>query len=150
MDGKAEHRLATMSDEGRLFDIRRQAIAVLATRALPMADAEAWAATLTLPGMGKKLRELEIWVAEVSGAVVGWGAIRDDKLEGLYVDPAFAGCGIGTELLQILEALMRARGIQAVRSEASANAEEFYVRRGYELTGARTPEGAQPIKKMLR
>jgi putative acetyltransferase len=49
----------------------------------------------------------------------------------------------------MLEALMRERGILAVRAEASSNAEAFYLRRGYEPIGPRTPEGAQPITKRL-
>ncbi len=147
---KVTYRLATAADAGRLFDIRRQAITALAARKMPMADAESWTATLTIDGMGKKLRDLEIWVAEVGGAVVGWGAIRGDRLEGLYTIPEFAGRGIGTELLRMLESLVHERGIQVMRAEASLNAEEFYLRRGYEPTGARTPERGQPISKRLR
>jgi putative acetyltransferase len=146
---KATYRPAAMADADRLFDIRRQAITTLATKKMLLAEAEAWAATLTAAGMEKKLRELEIWVAEVSFEIVGWGAIRGDRLEGLYTDPKFAGRGIGTELLRLLEALMQGRCISSVRAEASSNAEEFYLRRGYEPTGARTPEGAQPIGKRL-
>ena len=112
-------------------------------------EAETWAATLTVPGMKRKIRELEIWVAEVNDTVAGWGAINGDRLEGLYTDPAFIGRGIGSELLGLLEALMRGRGIPAVSAEASANAERFYRRRGYEPTGVRTPDGAQPIRKRL-
>ena len=116
---------------------------------MPDAEAETWAATLTAEGMERKVRELEIWVAEVNGVVVGWGAIHCDRLEGLYSDPEFAGRGVGTELLGLLEASMRARGIPAITAEASANAEEFYRRRGYEPVGPRTPDGAQPMRKRL-
>ena len=112
-------------------------------------EADAWAATLTVTGMERKIRELEIWVAEVNDTMVGWGGFRDDRLEGLYTDPDFAGRGIGTELLGLIEASMRGRGIPAVCAEASANAERFYFRRGYEPFGVRTPEGAQPIRKRL-
>ena len=146
---KATYRLATLADADRLFDMRRRSITALATKKMSAAEAEAWAATLTPAGMEKKLRELEIWVAEVSDEIVGWGAIYGDRLEGLYTDPKFTGRGIGTELLRLLEALMQGRGISSVRAEASSNAEEFYLRRGYEPTGARTPEGAQPISKRL-
>ena len=145
----ATHRPATLADADQLFDIRRRSITALATKKMPIAEAEAWASTLTAAGMEKKLRDLEIWVVEVGSAVVGWGAIRGDKLEGLYTDPVFAGRGIGTGLLRLLEGLMRERGIPSVRAEASSNAEEFYLRRGYEPTGARTPDGAQPISKQL-
>jgi putative acetyltransferase len=112
-------------------------------------EAHAWAATLTVSGMERKIRELEIWVAEVNDRVAGWGAMSGDRLEGLYTDPEFIGRGIGTELLGLLEALMRRRGIPAVSADASANAERFYLRRGYEPIGVRTPEGAQPIRKRL-
>ena len=114
-----------------------------------MAEAEAWASTLAVAGMEQKIRDLEIWVAEVSHGIVGWGAIRGDKLEGLYTDPRFAGQGVGTELLGLLEGLLRGRGIPEVRAEASANAEEFYRRRGYQLSGVRTPQGGQLISKRL-
>jgi len=105
---------------------------------------------LTVAGMERKILELEIWVAKVGETAVGWGAIRGDRLEGLYTDPEFAGRGIGTALLGWLEGLMRGRGIPAACAEASANAEVFYRRRGYERTGPRTSEGAQPIGKRLQ
>jgi len=146
---KATYRIATFSNVNRLFELRRQSITAPAPKRLSTADAEAWAATLTVTGMEQKIRELEIWVAEMSGTIVGWGAIRGEQLQGLYTDPGFAGSGIGTELLGMLEALMRGRAIPTVKAEASSNAEEFYRRRGYEPFGLPTPEGAQPIRKRL-
>jgi putative acetyltransferase len=129
------------SDDGQIL--------ALAPKKMLTAEAEAWAATLTVAGMEQKIRELEIWVAEVNHAVAAWGAIQGDKLERLYTDPAFAGRGIGTRLLGLLEALMRGRNIAEVHAEASSNAEQFYLRRGYEPAGVRTPEGAQLISKRL-
>ena len=146
---KAMHRLATPGDTIRLFELRRRSILALAPRGMPETEAETWAATLTVAGMKRKIRELEIWVAEVNDTVAGWGAIDGDRLEGLYTDPEFIGRGIGTDLLGLLEALMRRRGIPAVSADASANAEDFYLRRGYEPMGVRTPEGARPIRKRL-
>jgi GNAT superfamily N-acetyltransferase len=145
----ATYRMATLGDVNRLFELRRQSIVALAPKRMPFAEAEAWAATLTIAGMKRKISELEIWIAEVRGTIVGWGAIRGDQLAGLYTDPEFVGRGIGTELLGMLEALMRGRGIPVVSAEASSNAEQFYHRRGYEPFGVRTPEGAQPIRKRL-
>lgn len=146
---KATHRLATPGDANRLFELRRQSIIALAPTGMSVAEAETWAATLTATGMERKIRELEIWVAEMGDTIVGWGSIRGDKLEGLYTDPEFAGQGIGTVLLGYLESLMRGRGIAAVRADVSANAEAFYLRRGYARSDARTPDRAQPIRKRL-
>jgi putative acetyltransferase len=145
----AIYRLATCRDASRLYDIRRRSILELAPPTMPAAEAQAWAERLTLAGMERKLRELEVWVAERGGIVAGWGAIRGDMLEGLYVAAEFAGQGVGAGLLGMLEGLMRGRGIQAVQAEASSNAREFYLRRGYRVTGPQTPKRAWPIEKEL-
>jgi putative acetyltransferase len=97
----------------------------------------------------RKLRDLEIWIAELGGVVAGWGAIHDDVLEGLYTAPEYAGQGVGAGLLDRLEALMRGRGFEVVRAEASTNARGFYLRRGYRVTGPQTPVGAWPIARQL-
>jgi GNAT superfamily N-acetyltransferase len=145
----AIHRLATFDDAVRLFEIRRQSIRELACAGMTVEQVDAWAARLSLAGMELKLRELEIWVAEFDGTVVGWGAIRGDCLEGLYISPEFAGRGVGAGLLAMLEGLMHARGFRAACAEASSNAREFYLRRGYRSAGPQTPEGAWPIAKPL-
>jgi len=145
----AVHRLAMRRDMGVLYDIRQQSILELAPPTMPGAEAKAWALQLTLSGMERKLRELEIWVAELDGRVAGWGAIRGDRLEGLYVAPEFARQGVGAELLDMLEGLIRDRKFRSVRAEASSNACDFYLRRGYRATGPQTPEGAWPMAKEL-
>jgi len=68
---KAVHRLATLGDVSRLFELRRQSITKLAAKGMSFIDAASWAEKLTIPGMEKKICELEIWVAEVNGTVVG-------------------------------------------------------------------------------
>ncbi len=146
----AVHRPATLDDAAALFELRRRSILELAARGLPAGEAEAWAAKLTLAGMETKLRELEIWVAELDGVVAAWGAIRDDVLEGLYAAPEFAGHGVGSSMLSWLERVMIARGIAAVHAEASSNARAFYLRRSYRMSGPQTAGGAWPIMKDLR
>jgi hypothetical protein len=69
----AIYRLAVRKDASHLYDIRRRSILELAPPAMPAAEAQAWASKLTLSGMERKLRELEVWVVELDGVVVGWG-----------------------------------------------------------------------------
>ena len=145
----AIYRLAMREDANRLYDIRRRSILELAPPTMPAAEAQAWASKLTLARIEQKLRELEVWVAELDGGVVGWGAIRGDVLEGLYVAPESAGQGVGAGLLDTLEGLIRDRGFHCVRAEASANARDFYIRRGYRTAGAEAPNGVWPIAKEL-
>jgi putative acetyltransferase len=143
----AVYRPAMREDASRLYDIRRRSILELAPPTMLAAEAQAWAAQLTLSGMERKLRELEVWVAELDGAAAGWGAIRGDMLEGLYTAPEFAGQAVGAGLLGMLEALMRDREFPSVRLEASSNARGFYLRRGYRATGPQTAKGAWPMAK---
>jgi putative acetyltransferase len=143
------HRLATSADASRLFELRRKSIVVLAPGGMSQAEAESWAAKLTVAGMQEKLSRLEIWVAEADACITGWAAIHGDRLEGIYVDPAFAGKGIGSGLLELVEARMRAKGLAAISAEASANAERFYLQRGYQPAGIRTREYGLPIRKRL-
>jgi len=146
---RAIYRLAVREDASCLYDIRRRSIFELAPPTMPAAEAQAWALKLTLARMEQKLRELEVWVAELDGAIVGWGAIRGDMLDSLYAAPEFAGQGVGAGLLDMLEGLMRDRGFPSVHAEASPNARDFYLRRGFRTTGPRTPKGAWPIEKEL-
>lgn len=143
----AVYRLATREDASRLHNIRRRSILELAPPAMPEAEAMAWASQLTLAGMERKLRELEVWVVELDGVAIGWGAIRGDMLEGLYVAAEFAGQGVGAGLLDRLEGLIRDREFPSVRLEASSNARSFYLRRGYRATGPQTPQGSWPMVK---
>jgi putative acetyltransferase len=143
----AVYRLARREDAIRLYDVRRRSILELAPPTMPGAEAERWAARLTRSGMARKLRELEVWVAELDGVVVGWGAVRGDRLEGLYVTAEFAGQGLGAGLLDRLEGLLRNRKFPSVHAEARTNARDFYLRRGYLATGPQTADGAWPIVK---
>jgi len=147
--GVALHRLASLDDAVVLFEVRRRSILELAPPVMSVAAAEAWAGQFALAGMERKLRELEIWIAELDSVVTGWGAIRGDTLEALYTAPEHAGQGIGAALLGLLEGLMQKRGVNAVRAEASPNALSFYQRRGYRVTGPKTPDGAWPITKQF-
>jgi GNAT superfamily N-acetyltransferase len=143
----AVYRPAMRKDASRLYDVRRRSIEELAPPTMPAAEAQTWASQLTLAGMERKLRELEVWVAELDGVVAGWGAIRGDMLEGLYTAPEFTGQGVGAGLLDRLEGLMREREFRSVRLEASTNARGFYLRRGYRTTGPQTADGAWPMAK---
>jgi GNAT superfamily N-acetyltransferase len=146
----AAYRLATIDDAAVLFDLRRRSILELAARGQPAGAAEAWVARHTPARMERKLHEFEVWVAELGGGVAGWGAIGGDYLEGLYTAPEFAGRGVASAILGRLEGLMRDRGIPALRADASPNARDFYLRRGYRLTGPQAPSGTWPIEKHLQ
>jgi putative acetyltransferase len=124
-------RKATLIDVPRLWELRRDSIIELAPDGMARARAEAWAATLTVIGMEQRFLKTEIWVAEIDEIIAGWIAMRHDCINGLYTDPRYARQSIGTQLLFLAERLISERAIEIIRLEASLNAEQFYLRRGY-------------------
>ena len=142
-------RTARLADVPSVWHLRRESILELAPRGMKLAQAETWAAKLTIQEMEQRFLETEIWVAEADDIVIGWIALRNDYIDGLYIDPRFARRGVGTQLLCLAERLMSERAIQIVRLEASLNAEQFYSRRGYLPMTVRGPNEAVPMEKQL-
>jgi putative acetyltransferase len=142
-------RRATLSDAEALHALRRDSILELAPSGMSMDQARAWAAKGDLESMTRRLQDTEIWLAEIDAVIAGWVAVRGDYLDALYVHPAHARRGIGTNLLKLVEDLLRARGVRTIRADVSWNAEGFYLRHGYEPVGARPPNEPWPMRKVL-
>jgi ribosomal protein S18 acetylase RimI-like enzyme len=72
--------------------------------------------------------EHEAWVAERQG-LVGFALITATWLDGLYVDPAAKGQGIGSALLELVKSL-RPGGFGLWVFESNTPARAFYARHG--------------------
>ena len=79
-----------------------------------------------------------MFVAAVNSEIVAFGHVEKftdayDTAEvcGLFVSPACARKGIGSLLLQFLEAKAKADGHQKMRLKSSQNAQGFYEASGY-------------------
>ena len=81
----------------------------------------------------------EAWLIEADGVIAGWSALqlRGEVawLEDLWVDPAYMGRGVGTELF--IDARNRAAraGAQRVEWESDLDAVGFYERMGARRVG---------------
>jgi GNAT superfamily N-acetyltransferase len=87
--------------------------------------------------------EREVFVAENDTGVVGWAAVCVDEgfiegrlawIEGFVVEEQARSAGVGTRLLDALEAWARAHGCTAMRVQSNVireRAHEFYERHGY-------------------
>jgi ribosomal protein S18 acetylase RimI-like enzyme len=86
----------------------------------------------------------EAYVAETGGEVIGFAALGDDRLEHLYVDPAWQGRGAG-DLLLARAKEARPGGFSLYVFQRNAGARRFYETRGLELValgdGSENEEG---------
>jgi len=71
----------------------------------------------------------EIWVAEVGGAVAAYSRMSDTWLDDLYVAPPFAGCGVGSALLEVAKQ-QRPAGFCLWVFEVNIGARRFYGQHG--------------------
>lgn len=88
----------------------------------------------------------EVWVAEVDGVVAGLLRATPTWLDDLYVDPAHAGQGVGSALLELLKAL-RPAGFGLYVFEANHPARAFYAAHGLvegERSDGRDNEEGEP------
>lgn len=79
-------------------------------------------------------------VAEMDGAVVGFATLiwldgDTVELDGLFVEPAHFGSGIGRQLVEDIKTLARDRRKAHMTVVAGAAARGFYERRGFVVTG---------------
>jgi len=87
-------------------------------------------------------------VAETDGTVVGWGSVHLDEnvLAATFVDPDYAGRGIGRAIVERLETIARREGVARLVVPASLNAVGFYEALGFERqrrTDAGTPDAPE-------
>jgi GNAT superfamily N-acetyltransferase len=92
------------------------------------------------------LRDLEVWVADSAGRVVGFAALGDNLLEQLYVHPVAQNRGVGAALLALSKE-RRPGGLSLWVFQKNEGARRFYERHGFSLvrlTDGRDNEEREP------
>ena len=90
--------------------------------------------------------ELETWVYEDEGRLVGYAALEGDLLDQLYVHPDDQGRGVGRDLLELVQGL-RPGGFRLWVFQRNDGARRFYERHGLrlvELTDGSNNEEREP------
>ena len=97
------------------------------------AQREAWAgAAEDEQRFGKRLASELTLVATLRNSPVGFASLKGaDHIDMLYVHPGATGQGVAAMLCDALEKLARGRGAKSLTVDASDNAQEFFVKRGY-------------------
>jgi putative acetyltransferase len=98
------------------------------------AQQQAWAAAADdEEGFGKRLASELTLVATLESSPVGFASLKGaDHIDMLYVHPGAVGQGVASLLCDALEKLAGGRGAKSLTVDASDNAAEFFVKRGYE------------------
>jgi putative acetyltransferase len=101
---------------------------------------QAWASAADdEEAFGKRLAGQLTLVATLQGAPVGFASLKGaDHMDLLYVHPSAVGQSVASTLCDALEKLAGARGAKALTVDASDNAQEFFVKRGYIATRRNT------------
>jgi putative acetyltransferase len=98
------------------------------------AQQEAWmAAADDEAEFGKRLASGLTLVATLEGSPVGFASLKGkDHVDLLYVHPGAVGQGVASMLCDALEKLAGGRGAKSLSVDASDNAAEFFIKRGFE------------------
>ena len=97
------------------------------------AQQEAWASAVEdEEKFGQRLASELTLVATLQNSPVGFAALKGpDHIDMLYVHPGAVGQGVAAMLCDALEKLAGARGATKLTVDASDNATEFFLKRGY-------------------
>ncbi|HEX2257588.1 MAG TPA: GNAT family N-acetyltransferase [Afifellaceae bacterium] len=110
----------------------RASIEALAAEDYSEAQLAAWAeAAEDIDAFARRLAEALTIVATLAGEPVGFASLKEEKIDMLFVDPDFAGQGVGSRLCEALEKLAANRGVATLSVDASDNALPFFQRRGF-------------------
>jgi putative acetyltransferase len=97
------------------------------------AQRQAWASAADdEEEFGKRLASGLTLVATLQNSPVGFTSLKGaGHIDMLYVHPSAAGQGVGSMLCDALEKLAGGRGAKSLTVDASDNAQEFFLQRGY-------------------
>lgn len=114
------HRAAIRGIPGRIYSQRQK---------------KAWLNDVTAANelKGMRWRGRHTFVATVGRRVVGYSAYMTGHGVAMYVSRRFWGRGVGSRLLEALEAVARRKRVRHVEFYASVNAVPFYRKRGYRI-----------------
>jgi putative acetyltransferase len=137
-------RPASKEDARFIVEIHHDAVHKIANKDYEATALEDWSPAIT----DERVRNIEqqitaeppvatMLVAEVNGAVVGFGEViaANKELRSLYVSPTAVRTGVGKRLMLGLEDIARAQGATELWVDSSMNAEMFYVNCGYVSEG---------------
>lgn len=149
-------RGATLADAEAMARLREASIRGLC-EADHHHDETLIAAWVGAQGAGKFVALLQqpaarLIVAEIDGQVAGLAGLSSDVVTLNYVHPDSCRRGVGTAMMNSIEAMLIDGGVRIARLESTATARDFYHNRGWQpdgpQAGGRVVNG-YPMRKLL-
>ena len=126
-------RAASGDDLALLWELRTRAVASACAAYYSEAVLGVWLASPVPVSMHRLLAQGGGIVAEDNGQILGYAVLNADtgEVDGLFVEPAQHGRGIGAMLINAIESVARGAGCDRLFLSASLNAVPFYARAGF-------------------
>ena len=126
-------RAAVVADTEAVWRVHTTSIRALCAGWYTEHEITVWTGRLKAESYRRAIEVHVMVVAEREGDVVGFAELDVERAEivAVYVLPAVASRGIGSELLAHLEETARAAGLPHLTLCASLNARAFYEHRGW-------------------
>jgi GNAT superfamily N-acetyltransferase len=144
-DGAVELRRARQDDSLRIAEVWLRSRAASVPRIPPPVhsdeEVQAWFEEVVVP-------DREVWVAEVDRTIVALLVLEGDWVDQLYVEPAWAGKGVGSRLIGLAKD-QRPKGLSLWTFQANVGARRLYERHGFvaaTTTDGDNEEGAPDVR----
>ncbi len=144
-------RMGTAADARALADLYSEARRAAVPQMPPSVHTDAEHRDYYARQLGED--EITVWVAEADGDPLGFAMCTPTFLDGLYVRPDLKGRGIGSLLLDVVEAT-HPDGYELWVFESNIGAQRLYRRRGFVVVertdGAGNEEKAPDLRMAWR
>lgn len=126
-------RRAVVEDSEAIVKLQAKSIQELGKSHYEQAVIDAWCDALDTEIVRKAISERFVVVAEENAKLCGFGTLNLEKkkIQMLYVDPQFAGRGIGSMIIDAMIEEARRQGLLELTLESSLNAIAFYQKHGF-------------------
>jgi GNAT superfamily N-acetyltransferase len=133
MIGPITIRKAIESDATTIHELHLRSVRQLCSRVYSQEIIDGWLKNRTPGGYLPGINRGEMYVAEISGKIVGFGHTIPGEIAAIYVEPAYARQGIGTKLMEHGVKMASVGASGSIKVESTLNARPFYEKCGFTL-----------------
>ena len=132
-------RIAETQDLPEMLTLFRDTILHVNLGHYTPAQVKVWSeAANNLDRWAEKISSQHVLVAEKDNCMLGFGSLRNDYIDLLYINKNYQGKGVASMIYEILENKARQEGMQALATDASFTAKHFFEKKGFIFVATRS------------